>query len=110
MAGLSDAAHFAKADPVRCPHCGRRFRIFNLLAEIFKAIVYLAEDGERVRILNFGTFYLKRIKPRGKVSPLSKTPVQESAVLRFKMADAVRSRLNHNRPARVKRSSNGRRD
>lgn len=94
MAGIGDIAKDEKLDTIRCPHCGKHFRTFGLLKAVFAAIARRLEKGEMVRILNFGTFEVRKMKPRGPYSPLTGSKIEATRRIRFKMARAIRERLN----------------
>lgn len=106
MAGTSNLANEVGLDPLRCPNCGTRIRVLRSLELFFRAIIRRVRDGERVHIINFGTFSPRWLKERIIKTPMlpgGQARMKRTLTIRFKTSDKARDDLNPNNKRRTKR-------
>lgn len=110
MAGLSHVARECGADPLRCPKCGHQIRTLDSLRAVFRHIVRLVMDGQRVRISDFGVFYAKVLAGRTVRSPIldgGEASFSDSLVLRFSQSKKLKAVLNPDKRSNKKPKRKG---
>lgn len=96
MAGLMDIAQDAGCKEVRCQHCGKYTEMGGVLRALFRAILERLHQGEKVKIIGFGTFRRELLKGREVKSPLPHASgfFKDRWVLRFRSSGVAKRFLN----------------
>jgi len=100
MAGVGEVAKEAGLNPVRCPHCGKKFGTTRVIARFFRLVANYCQHGERVILKDFGTFFCKTHKGRTLKTPLmkgGKVTFKDSLVLTFKQSSVIKDVINSKR-------------
>jgi len=93
MAGFNEIAREAGVNPIYCRRCGEQFTSSKELQKLFDIILERILNGERVKIVGFGTFYPVDVPPRTVKSPLMPDGIMEypgRRTIRFRVSGKLK--------------------